>query len=257
MNVSDKVALVTGAGSGLGEGTARHLHSLGASVVLFDIDESKIRSIAEELGDGAEFVGGDATSEADTAIAVSRAGEFGPLRLVVACAGGGSRPQRLVNRDGSPHELGLFKDTLDLNLVTTFNTLRQTAAAMAATEGYGTDGERGSIVLTSSLAGYEGQIGTIAYSTAKAGIIGMTLVAARDLATSGIRVNCIAPGTMNTPAWEQVDPEVRASLEANVPFPKRFGEIGEFADLAVHLLTNQYLNGCVVRLDGAIRFGPK
>lgn len=257
MDVADRVALVTGAGSGLGEGTARHLHSLGASVLLFDIDESRIRSIAEDLGDRVACVGGDATSEEDTATAISRAGELGPLRMVVACAGGGSRPQRLVKRDGSPHDLGTFTDTIDLNLVTTFNTLRQAAAAMAASEGYGDDGERGAIVLTSSLAGYEGQIGTIAYSTAKAGIIGMTLVAARDLAASGIRVNCIAPGTMNTPAWEQVDPEVRSALEAEVPFPKRFGKIGEFATLAVHLLTNHYLNGCVVRLDGAIRFGPK
>jgi NAD(P)-dependent dehydrogenase (short-subunit alcohol dehydrogenase family) len=257
MEVSGKVALVTGSGSGLGEGTARHLHSLGASVLLFDIDESRIRSIAEELGGRVEIIVGDATSEEDMAKALARAGELGPLRMVVACAGGGSRPERLVNRDGLPHNMELFKDTIDLNLVTTFNTLRLAAASMASTSGHGNDGERGSIVLTSSIAGYEGQIGTIAYSAAKAGIIGMTLVAARDLAAIGIRVNCIAPGTMNTQAWEQVDPAVRASLEANVPFPKRFGEITEFTDLAVHLLTNQYLNGCVVRLDGAIRFGPK
>jgi NAD(P)-dependent dehydrogenase (short-subunit alcohol dehydrogenase family) len=257
VDVSGTVALVTGAGSGLGEGTARQLHALGARVVLFDLDESRIRPIAQELGDRVEITVGDATVEEDTASAVASAQALGPLRMVVACAGGGSHPQRLVKRDGSPHDLGLFRDTIELNLVTTFNTLRQAAAAMASNESFTNDGERGSIVLTSSLAGYEGQIGTIAYSTAKAGIIGMTLVAARDLSASGIRVNCIAPGTMNTPAWKQVDPKVRASLEADVPFPKRFGEVGEFADLAVHLLTNHYLNGCVVRLDGAIRFGPK
>ena len=257
MHIEGNVALITGAGSGLGEATARHLHAGGAKVVLFDLNEVALRSVASSLGAGAIPVAGDATDEADTQRAVATAAEVGSLRLVVACAGGGTVPQRLVGRDGSPHDLALFTHTMDLNVVTTFNTLRLAAAQMASQDGVGDDGERGSIVLTSSLAGYEGQIGTIAYSAAKAAIIGMTLVAARDMAASGVRVNCIAPGTMNTVAWEKASPEVKASLEAKVPFPKRFGEASEFAALAEHLLTNGYINGHVVRLDGGIRFDPK
>jgi NAD(P)-dependent dehydrogenase (short-subunit alcohol dehydrogenase family) len=257
MRIKDNVALVTGGGSGLGEATARHLHSLGARVVLFDLSEERIRAIADDLGDGAEYLAGDATDEAATARAVERANDLGGLRMMVACAGGGTRPQRLVQRDGSPHELQLFVDTVNMNVITTFNTLRIAGAAMAALEPATDDGERGAVVLTSSVAGYEGQVGTIAYSSAKAAIIGMTLVAARDLATSGVRVNCVAPGTMDTPAWQQVDPSVKAGLEAKVPFPKRFGAVTEFAELTAHLLTNGYINGHVVRLDGAIRFDPK
>jgi NAD(P)-dependent dehydrogenase (short-subunit alcohol dehydrogenase family) len=151
----------------------------------------------------------------------------------------------------------LFNDTINLNVVTTFNTLRLAGAAMSQLEPSNGDDERGAMVITSSLAGYEGQIGTLAYSAAKAAIIGMTIVAARDLAASGIRVNCIAPGTMNTPAWERADASVKATLEAKVPFPRRFGQVQEFADLAAHLITNRYINGHVVGLDGAIRFDPK
>lgn len=257
MDIDGNIALVTGAASGLGEATARHLLTRGARVVLFDLDATRVTALAAELGDRAVAVAGDATDEADTRAAVDRAVELGPLRAVVACAGGGTRPSRLVQRDGSPHDLELFQHTMHLNVTTTFNTLRLAGAAMAAQEPANDDGERGAMVLTSSLAGYEGQIGTIAYSAAKAAILGMTIVAARDLAASGIRVNCIAPGTMNTQAWKLASPDVKASLEAKVPFPRRFGEPEEFADLAAHLLTNRYLNGHVVRLDGAIRFEPK
>jgi NAD(P)-dependent dehydrogenase (short-subunit alcohol dehydrogenase family) len=257
MKIEGNIALVTGGGSGLGEATARHLHGLGAHVVLFDLDEGRVKAVAGELGERAEYVTGDAISEDDTRAAVERASRLGPLRAVVACAGGGTVAQRLVQRDGSPHDLELFLHTMHLNVTTTFNTLRMAGAAMAALEPANDDGERGAMVLTSSLAGYEGQIGTIAYSSAKAAIIGMTLVAARDLAATGIRVNCIAPGTMNTQAWTKASPDVKASLEAKVPFPRRFGEPDEFAGLAAHLLTNGYINGQVVRLDGAIRFDPK
>ncbi len=257
MEIDDRVALVTGGGSGLGEATARHLHRLGARVVLFDLNEERIAAISAELGERAVYVAGDAIDEGDTGRAVERASTLGPLRLVVACAGGGTRAQRVVQRDGTPHDLQLFVDTMHLNVTTTFNTLRMGGAAMAALEPANDDGERGAVVLTSSLAGYEGQIGTIAYATAKAAIIGMTLVAARDLAAAGVRVNCIAPGTMNTQAWQQAPPEMKAALEAKVPFPRRFGEPEEFAELAVHLLTNRYINGHVIRLDGGIRFDPK
>jgi NAD(P)-dependent dehydrogenase (short-subunit alcohol dehydrogenase family) len=179
-----------------------------------------------------------------------------PLGIVVACAGGARGGGRTVDRDGTPHSLALFQDTVDLNLVGTFNTTRLAAAAMAASP-EGPDGERGVIVTTASIAGFEGQIGQIAYGAAKAGIIGMTIILARDLAALGVRVNCIAPGTMGTEVWGIAPQELRDKLEAKVPFPRRFGDPDEFAALAEHMITNRYLNGQVIRLDGAIRFDPK
>jgi NAD(P)-dependent dehydrogenase (short-subunit alcohol dehydrogenase family) len=260
MQIAGNVALVTGAASGLGEATARHLHGLGATVVLFDRDGERTPKIAAELGDAPHVVG-DATREADVQAAVDAAASAGPLRIVVACAGGATASQRTVRRDGTPHDLDLFVAIMNLNVVSTFNTVRLAAAAMAeldaADGGPDSDGERGVIVTTSSIAGYEGQVGQIAYATAKAGIIGMTLVAARDLASVGVRVNSIAPGTIGTRAWEQAPADMRAALEAKVPFPRRFGRPSEFAGLAEHLITNCYINGHVVRLDGAIRFDPK
>jgi NAD(P)-dependent dehydrogenase (short-subunit alcohol dehydrogenase family) len=256
MEIAGSQALVTGGASGLGEATARHLAARGASVTIFDMNGERAAAIAAELGAGAKSAAGDVTSEADTAAAIATASADGPLRIVVACAGGARGGGRTVDRKGEPHTLELFQDTVDLNLVGTFNTVRLAAAAMAATEG-GTDGERGSIVTTASIAGYEGQIGQVAYGAAKAGIIGMTIILARDLAAIGVRVNCIAPGTMGTTAWDLAPIEMRQKLEAKVPFPQRFGAPEEFAALAEHFVTNGYINGQVVRLDGAIRFDPK
>jgi NAD(P)-dependent dehydrogenase (short-subunit alcohol dehydrogenase family) len=259
LQLEGNVALVTGGASGLGEATVRHLHAEGARVVLFDRDEERGRMIADELGIVA--TSGDVTSEVDTQAAVDRALELGPLRMVVAVAGGAIITTRTVGRDGVPHPLDPFAATLQLNVVGTFNTLRLAAAAMSqqdpVDDGDDGDGERGVIITTASIAGYEGQIGQIAYGTAKAGIIGMTLIAARDLSSSGIRVNAIAPGTMGTRAWDQAPEGLRPALEAKVPFPRRFGRPDEFASLAEHLITNPYLNGEVVRLDGAIRFDPR
>lgn len=257
MYIDGHVALITGAASGLGEATARYLHRQGATVVLFDRDSQRTPAIAAELGARSLASVGDATSADDTAAAVDAAMELGGLRLVVACAGGASRSARLVGRDGSPHDLELFVATQQLNVVTTFNTLRLAAAAMATLDPLDDDGQRGAIVTTASIAGYEGQIGQIAYGTAKAGIIGMTVIAARDLSSIGVRVNCIAPGTIGTRAWDQAPGDMRATLEAKVPFPRRFGKPEEFAKLAEHLLTNDYINGHVARIDGAIRFDPK
>jgi NAD(P)-dependent dehydrogenase (short-subunit alcohol dehydrogenase family) len=256
MEIAGSVALVTGGASGLGEATARHLVAAGARVTLFDRDAERGKQIADELGGGTRCVSGDVTSEADTAAAIDAAAADGPLRIVVACAGGARGGGRTVDRKGEPHSLDLFQDTVDLNLVGTFNTVRLAAAAMAKTDGT-EDDERGAIVTTASIAGYEGQIGQVAYAAAKAGIIGMTIVLARDLAAIGVRVNCIAPGTMGTRAWELAPDEMRAALEAKVPFPRRFGAPEEFAALAEHLITNRYVNGQVIRLDGAIRFDPK
>jgi 3-hydroxyacyl-CoA dehydrogenase / 3-hydroxy-2-methylbutyryl-CoA dehydrogenase len=257
MDIDGNVALVTGGASGLGEATTRHLHRLGAHVVVFDRDEARAKSLVADLGDRADHVAGDATDEGDTRDAVDTAAGLGELRIVCAIAGGGAQGQRTVARDGTPHDLQLFVDTMHLNMLSTFNTLRFSAAAMDGLEPANADGERGVIVLTGSLAGYEGQIGTLAYGAAKAGVIGMTLIAARDLAAMGVRVNCIAPGTMNTPAWDAASPDVKAALEAKVPFPRRLGHPEEFASLAAHLVTNGYINGHVVRLDGGIRFDPR
>ncbi len=257
MQIEGNVALVTGGASGLGEATARHLYDRGARVALFDRDADRGTTIARELGERAVFVGGDVTSEADTQAAVDAAGELGPLRIVVACAGGGVGGGRTVHRDGKPHDLEAFTKTLDLNVVGTFNALRLAGSAMSQLDPANDDGERGVFVATASIAGFEGQIGQIAYGTAKAALIGMTLIAARDLAAIGVRVNTIAPGTMLTRAWEKATPQMREKLEAKVPFPTRFGKPEEFAELVAHLCTNGYINGQVIRLDGAIRFDPK
>jgi NAD(P)-dependent dehydrogenase (short-subunit alcohol dehydrogenase family) len=256
VKIDGSVALVSGGASGLGEETVRHLHQQGAAVVVFDRDAARGEQLVAELGDRARFAGGDVLSEADTQAAVDAVTALGPLRIAVLCAGGARANARLVDRSGAPHDLALFAETVQLNLVGTFNTLRLAAAAMASGEP-DEDGERGVAVTTASVAGYEGQIGQIAYGSAKAGLIGMTLIAARDLAVRGIRVNSIAPGTMATRAWDGVDDEIRDPLEAAVPFPRRFGRPSEFAELVEHLVTNRYINGHVVRLDGAIRFAPK
>ncbi len=213
--------------------------------------------IAKDIGASALFVAGDVVSEEDTRAAITAAQEMGTLRIVVACAGGATGGGRTIARDGTPHDLTVFADTIALNVVGTFNTMRLAASVMSQLEPANEDGERGVVVNTASIAGFEGQIGQIAYGSAKAALIGMTLIAARDLAASGIRVNTIAPGTMGTRAWERANPEVRKSLESKVPFPQRFGHPEEFAMLVEHMCVNRYLNAQVIRLDGAIRFDPK
>ena len=257
MQIEGNVALVTGGASGLGEATARHFHAKGASVLIFDRDADRASTIVKELGSRADFVAGDARSEADNQAAVDAAAELGPLRIVVACAGGATGGGRTIGRDGTPHALALFQDTIDINMVGTFNALRLAAAKMATLDPVSEDGDRGVIITTASIAGYEGQIGQIAYGAAKAGIIGMTIIAARDLAAIGVRVNSIAPGTILTRAWDNAPASIREPLEAKVPFPRRFGHPHEFAELAEHIVANGYLNGQVIRLDGAVRFDPK
>jgi NAD(P)-dependent dehydrogenase (short-subunit alcohol dehydrogenase family) len=257
MDLSGKVVLVTGGASGLGEATVRHFVAHGSRVVLFDRDTERGESIGSELGADVVFVAGSVLDDDDTQAAVAAATDLGGLRGVVACAGGSRQSARTIGRDGTPHDRQLFTDTVDLNLVGTFNTLRFAGSAMSALDPVDEDGQRGAIVMVASIAGIEGQIGQLAYGAAKAGIIGMTIVAARDLSSAGIRVNAIAPGTVYTRAWEGAPAEMKATFEAKVPFPKRFGKPEEFASLAEHLLTNDYLNGHVARLDGAIRFDPK
>ena len=258
MDLTAGATLVTGAASGLGKATARYLHARGAPVVVFDRDADKGEAVAAELGDRAAFVVGDVLSADDVGRAIDAATSLGGLRGVVACAGGAVRGGgRTLSRDGTPHDLEAFEATVRLNVVGTFNTVRLAAAAMAQLDPINDDGERGAMVLVASIAGYEGQIGQIAYGSAKAGLIGMTIVAARDLAAPGIRVNTIAPGTIETEAWALAPAELKDGLGAKVPFPKRLGHPEEFAALAEHLLSNSYINGHVARIDGAIRFDPK
>jgi NAD(P)-dependent dehydrogenase (short-subunit alcohol dehydrogenase family) len=255
VEVAGNVALVTGAASGLGEATARRLHAAGAEVVLADVNDAGGRAVAASLGDEDRFVHCDVTSEADVTAAVDQAARRGRLSMLVHCGGGGIAG-RTVARDGTPHDLDAFRRVVELNLVGSFNMLRLASAAMAKNEP-DAGGERGACVLTASIAGYEGQIGQVAYGSAKAGVIGMTIIAARDLSSMGVRVNTIAPGTIATPPMMMMPEAMRDVFAGNVPFPKRLGEPDEYAALAEHMLENGYLNGTVVRLDGAVRFQPK
>jgi NAD(P)-dependent dehydrogenase (short-subunit alcohol dehydrogenase family) len=255
VEIAGNVALVTGAASGLGEATARRLHAAGAQVVLADVNEERGRVVAAELGGEDRFVACDVTSEVEVTAAVDTAVSLGRFAICVHCGGGGIAA-RTLSRDGTPHDLDAFRRVVELNLVGSFNMLRLAAAGMADNEP-GPDGERGAIVLTASIAGYEGQIGQIAYGSAKAGVIGMTIIGARDLAAIGVRVNTIAPGTIGTPPMMMMPESMRDVFAANVPFPKRLGNPTEYAALAEHLIVNDYINGQVIRLDGAVRFQPK
>lgn len=248
-------ALVTGAASGLGEATARRFHRRGAAVLIADLDEQRGKDLATELGERARFLAVDVTSEHDVQAAVELAASMGRFAITVHCAGGGIAG-RTVNRDGTPHPLDSFRRCIELNLVGTFNVTRLSAAAMASNDP-DDDGERGVIVNTASIAGYEGQIGQVAYGSAKAGVIGMTLIACRDLGVLGVRVNAIAPGTILTPPMAMVPEAMQDAFASQVPFPKRLGRPDEFAQLAEHFVDNRYLNGMVARLDGGTRFGAK
>ncbi len=248
-------ALVTGGASGLGEATARRLLAGGATVTIFDRDVAKGQALATELGSGVRFAGGDVTSAEDVGDAIAMAGEAGPLRVLVNCAGIGW-VSRVLARDGTPHDLEAFKTVVSVNLVGTFNVLRLAAAAMAQSEPL-EGGERGVVVNTASVAAFEGQVGQIAYSASKGGIAGITVPAARDLAPVGIRVVTIAPGLMDTPLLGMLPEPARASLGASVLFPRRLGSPSEYAELVAHICANGYLNGEVVRLDGGLRMQPK
>ncbi|WP_102419649.1 SDR family oxidoreductase [Mycobacterium sp. 4858] len=249
-------AIVSGGAGGLGEVTVRRLHAEGLGVVIADLATDKGKALADELGRRATFVSTDVTSEDSVEEAIEQANHLGQLRYAVVAHGGFGVAQRVVQRDGSPADFAGFTKTIDLYLNGTYNVARLVAAAIAAAEPQA-DGERGALVLTASIAGYEGQIGQTAYAAAKAGVIGLTIAAARDLSSAAIRVNTIAPGTMKTPIMESVGEEAIAKFAANVPFPKRLGAPAEFADAAVFLLTNGYVNGEVMRLDGAQRFTPR
>lgn len=254
MQLRDSTVLVTGAASGLGCATARHLLRQGAQVVMMDLASSEGAAVADAFGERASFVAADVTSEAEVLAAFDRASSRGPVRAVVHCAGRGG-PLRILDRNGVPGSQAAFESVVKVNLFGTFNVLRLAAAAMAGNDEL--DGERGVIVLTASIAAYEGQIGQIPYASAKAGIVGMTLVAARDLASRKIRVCTIAPGVFDTAILGRVPAEVREALARSVPHPARLGDPHEFAMLATHVIENPALNGETIRLDGALRMAPR
>jgi NAD(P)-dependent dehydrogenase (short-subunit alcohol dehydrogenase family) len=255
MEIAGVSAIVTGGASGLGEATVRRVAAAGARAVIVDRDAAKGEALAKELGDGAAYSPADVTSESDVAAAIELATSYAPLRVAVNCAGVGWA-SRVVARDGTPHDLGLFQTVLNINLVGTFNVLRLAAAAMTANEPL-EEGERGVVVNTASIAAFDGQIGQIAYATSKAGVVGLTLPAARDLSSVGVRVVTIAPGTFDTPMLALLPEPQRQALGTGIPFPRRLGHPDDFAFLVEHIVRNTYINGEVIRLDGALRMPPK
>jgi NAD(P)-dependent dehydrogenase (short-subunit alcohol dehydrogenase family) len=248
-------ALVTGGASGLGLAAVRRLVDGGASVTVVDLPGSPGEQVAAELGERVWFVPADVTDEQAMAEALDAGEQRGPIRALVHCAGRGGDRTRILDRQGAPGGLDTFAEVLRINLIGTYNVLRLTAARMAGNEPV--DGDRGACVLTASVAAFDGQIGQTSYTASKAGVHGMTLVAARDLASWNIRVNTIAPGIFDTPMLGRLREDIRESLAATVPHPKRLGDPADFGRLAVDLLENSYLNGQTIRLDGAIRMAPR
>jgi NAD(P)-dependent dehydrogenase (short-subunit alcohol dehydrogenase family) len=255
MQISGSGALVSGGASGLGEATVRALVAKGAAVTIFDRDEAKARALVDELGGPTSSVAGDVGDAEAVARAVEQAAATATLRINVNCAGI-AWVQRTLGRQGEPHDLEVFKTVISVNLIGTFNVMRLAAAAIAKSEPL-SDGERGVVVNTASVAAFEGQIGQIAYAASKGGIAGMTIPAARDLSVVGIRVNTIAPGIMDTPLLGLLPEDNTRALGQGVLFPKRLGTPAEFAQLVVAIIENGYLNGETFRLDGGLRMPPK
>jgi 3-hydroxyacyl-CoA dehydrogenase/3-hydroxy-2-methylbutyryl-CoA dehydrogenase len=249
MRIEGAGALVAGGASGLGAATARRLAGAGARVTIAHLNAEKGEALASELGAG--FARCDVTDAAQVQAAVEAAGD---LRISVCCAGVGWA-EKTAGRRG-PHSFEPFQTVINVNLIGTFNVLRLAAAAMLANEPDG-EGERGVCINTASIAAYDGQIGQLAYSASKGGIVGLTLPAARDLASSGIRVVTIAPGLFDTPLLAGLPEEARVALGEQVPHPHRLGRPDEYGDLAAHIVENPMLNGEVIRLDGALRMPPR
>lgn len=255
MQVNHSVFLVSGGASGLGAAVARMAVAQGGKVVIVDRNEAAGLALAQELGDAAVFAPADVSNEASCQAALALAVErFGRLDVLVNCAGI-VHGEKVVGKEAA-HALDSFKRVIEINLIGSFNLLRLAADAMSKQSPQDT-GERGVIINTASVAAFDGQIGQCAYTASKAGIVGMTLPAARELARFGIRVMTIAPGIFKTPMMASLPQEVQDSLGANVPFPSRLGDPGEYAQLAMAIVGNPMLNGEVIRLDGALRMQPK
>ena len=259
MDLNGTSAIVTGGASGLGESTVRLLAERGARCVVVDMNEEKGQAVASDVG--GIFAKADVANPEQVIAAIEAAKEMGPLRALVTAAGIGWAT-RTVGRDGtyeSAHDLDVFTKVIQVNLIGTFNCIRLAATAMSQNEPVDADGQRGAIVSVASVAAFDGQIGQASYSASKGGVVGMTLPVARDLAAIGVRVNCIAPGLIDTPIYgtgPQSD-EFKEKLKRDVLFPKRLGTSEEFASMAVELLTNDYMNAETIRVDGGIRFQPK
>lgn len=253
MQIQGQAALVTGGGSGMGADVGRLLASLGAKVALLDIDGAKAEAVAKEIGGVGIACDVSSAASAEAAVAQARAAH-GPARILINVAGI-LIPGRIVGKDG-PLKLEKFSKVIEVNLIGSFNMMRLAAADMAGLPPL-EDGERGIIISTTSVAAYEGQIGQAAYSASKAGIVGLTLPAARDLASHGIRVNAIAPGLVATPMMLTLTPEIQKSLVDTLPFPKRLVHAEEFSRLCRHLIENVAINGETIRLDNAVRLAPR
>jgi NAD(P)-dependent dehydrogenase (short-subunit alcohol dehydrogenase family) len=255
MQLDQVKAIVTGGASGLGQAVAQHLAAHGGRVALFDVNDERGQAAAKELGDAARFFETDVTSEEGVAANAAAAREaMGGLNVVMNCAGilGSGR---VLGKEG-PMKLANFQTTVMVNLIGSFNVAKAGAALMQANDP-GEDGERGVIVNTASVAAYEGQIGQAAYSASKGGVVGMTLPMARELSRFGIRVMTIAPGIFWTPMVDGMPPQVQESLSASIPYPSRLGKPSEFAETVAFIIGNRYVNGSVIRLDGAVRLAPK
>lgn len=252
MEIKNNVFIVTGAASGLGEGTARMLAEHGGKVVIADMQVEKGEAVAREIG--GVFVRCDVSNEADGQAVVAQAVALGRLSGLVSCAGI-APAEKTVGKHGA-HALALFSKTVTVNLIGTFNMIRLAADAMCKNEPNAT-GERGVLISTASIAAYDGQIGQAAYAASKGGVVSMTLPIARDLARNGIRNMTIAPGIFGTPMLFGMPQEVQDALAAGVPFPSRLGTPQDYAKLVKHILDNDMLNGEVIRLDGAIRLAPR
>jgi 3-hydroxyacyl-CoA dehydrogenase/3-hydroxy-2-methylbutyryl-CoA dehydrogenase len=249
MKLENVKAVITGAGSGLGEGTAKYLNDRGAKLLLIDLNEEGLKKVANELN--AEFFVGDVSNEAEMQKAIEN---FEGINCLVNCAGIAVGAKVVSSR--GMHSLNLFEKVLNVNLIGSFNMLRLCADKMQSNDA-DHEGEKGVIINTASVAAYDGQIGQAAYSASKGGIVGMTLPIARELAAHGIRVNTIAPGLFSTPMLSGMSEEVQKSLIATTIFPKRLGTSLEYAMLVESILTNVLLNGETIRLDGSVRLAPR
>jgi NAD(P)-dependent dehydrogenase (short-subunit alcohol dehydrogenase family) len=254
MNIEGISCVVTGGASGLGHATAERLIAKGALVTIVDLPTSDGETVTAQFGEAARFAPADVTDEAAMRAAFESAARWAPLRVVVHCAGRGG-PVRVLDKEGKAGSLEAYEAIIRVNLIGSFNVLRLGAEYMARNEL--AEGERGVCILTASIAAFEGQIGQIPYASSKAGVVGMTIVAARDLASRNIRVCTIAPGLFDTPLLGRVSAEVRQSLASSVPHPQRLGTGSEYALLAEQIIVNPMLNGETIRLDGALRMAPR
>jgi NAD(P)-dependent dehydrogenase (short-subunit alcohol dehydrogenase family) len=258
MELQNKIAIVTGGASGLGKATSQGLVASGVKVAIFDLNEESGKQAIDELGaDNAMFISVDVTNAESVSSAIEEVMKaYGAIHILVNCAGI-APAAKVLDREGKAMALNKFSMAININLIGTFNVASQVAEQMAKNEPMGEALERGVIINTASVAGYEGQMGQSAYAASKGGIIALSLPMARDLARTGIRVNAIAPGIMGTPMLLAMPDNVQESLVANIQFPKRMGQPKEFADLVMHLTSNAYINAETIRLDGAIRMQPR